>query len=414
MARRASLGFFVLFAALFFALQFPSLALAVNAQCVGGWVPSCPCGEIINPKGGCMGGPNKFMCDCQESTNGFTSAGKCFAPGECHALSTSDGKGPDAGLSQLMQALGQIMQALKGGGGGGSGSGSGSGTGTGCTGAFYQTSDVSNSDPCAYYVPGSASTTGDLIGSIFSNTPGSVITGDLVSSLVGSSKPDNAVADSVLASTSNVVAQNLTHGTSAKASQSAFGASPGAVGDIQVISGNRATILASNRDVAGNKQTSGFYGFAIPAGLAPQDIYTKLCAARQWATNFLSFITPAAFFDALCSSHGYAVGPPKLAVPVVVASTTQSVAPPPPEYLGVLRADIWASPPAVSSGSRTSIFWDSHGALSCAITSDDNAFTQSTLSGHASSQALTKNTTFSISCQSATSTVSNQVVVTIQ
>jgi hypothetical protein len=223
------------------------------------------------------------------------------------------------------------------------------------------------------------------------------------------------VPDSVSASVSNVVTQNLNPGTNAQSSQNAFGAAPGISGDIQIFSGNRVTILASNRDVSGNKQTSGFYGVGSPAGQTAADVYTKFCAARPWTVNFLSSIIPASYFDNLCTSHGYSIVTPQLAVPTPPAAPPPPPPPSPaPQYLGPLTAAVWASPTSVSSGSKTNIFWSSTGAQSCAITSSDNAFNQTTLAGHASSQVLTKNTTFSIACQSATSTVSNQAVVTVQ
>lgn len=51
-----------------------------------------------------------------EQKNGYTASGKCVAPSICKADATSDGKGPDQGLSKLGELLGKLMEALKGGG----------------------------------------------------------------------------------------------------------------------------------------------------------------------------------------------------------------------------------------------------------------------------------------------------------
>jgi hypothetical protein len=201
-----------------------------------------------------------------------------------------------------------------------------------------------------------------------------------------------------------------------------FGSVDGVSGDVR-LQGNQATLLVSNRDSAKNTQKSGLYGFAVRPGITAETMYKSYCGMRIWSRGFLSILIPPTYFDSLCTSHGYALNArvaisagdaaPKAAPLARVASTT-AVKPPPPEYLGQLRADIWASPPSVTAGNRSTVFWDAHGALSCSLTSSDRSFTGSSLSGHAPTQALTKNTTFTINCLSATSTVTNQVVVTVQ
>ena len=387
---------------------------------------------------------------CQDMTSGFSTAGVCATPGVCKAMSTGGGGLTD--ISKLMEGLKGILDAMKGQPGGG---GAGAST-AGCTN--YVGTSTPSTDPCSYYVPTSdAINTGSSLFDTNSNVmggSGSAAASSLISSLSGSNSsidtdtntntnPATNVSSIINANTSNnttsgtgnttsntntqTQTSNLNPGTNAAKSQAAFGSSPGIAGDVQILTGNKVTVLASNRDVVNGRQTTGFYGYSAVAGQAPQAVYTSLCALRPWASNFLSFIIPSNYLDSLCSSHGFVVGMPVPTVqitqsnqssgsivPKATASAASSSQTTVPQYLGVLRADIWATPPSVSSGTRTSIFWDSRGALTCAITSNDSAFTGSSLSGHASSQPITKNTTFSINCQNATSTVSNQVVVTAQ
>jgi hypothetical protein len=384
----------------------------------------------------CQPDANMFMCPCSDSTSGFTTSGVCIAQVKCQAQST--GGGSITQLSQLMSTIGQLLQSL-GQGGGGGGGGSGSGTGSTCT-TYYQTGDpTKTSDPCAYYVPGLATSSSNLVSSGLGSTDnGSGAANDLISSLIGSgnsntvdnsntnSNTDNTTSGSIVPSASSsaiasvtAVAnpQALTPGTSATVSQSAFGNAPGVTGDIQVLSGNRVTMLASNRDIAGNTQTSGFYGFNTAVDEGTAAIYSQTCAAREWASNFLTFIIPATYLDTLCSSHGYAVGPPKLQPatppPAPSSASAHSTATSTPQYLGPMSADIWASPTSVTSGSRASIFWNAKGVLTCAV-SNDSGVMASALSGNASTLPLTKTTTYSIACQSATSSVSNRVTVTVQ
>jgi len=399
----------------------------------------CGCGMVPNPKGGCMGGANMFQCPCSDMTSGFTTSGICVAANKCLAQST--GGGSITQISQLLSAVGQILGMLKGGGGGDSG-GSGAGPGSGCT-TYTQTSVPNSSDPCSYYVPGLGTSSTDLLSnSLGSGGSGSSAANDLISSLIGSGNSNTNsnsntntnssttstsgnTSGSIVPTSSSILAtvtgvtnpQSLTPGTSATVSQSAFGNAPGITGDIQVLSGNRVTMLASNRDVSGNKQTSGFFGFGTAVGEDTAVIYTQVCSARQWATNFLATIIPATYLDNLCASHGYSVSPPQLQSatppPAPSAAPSASQATSTPKYLGPMSADIWASPTSVSSGSRASIFWSAKGVLSCAV-SNDSGVMASALSGNASTLPLTHDANFSIVCHSATSSVSDQVTVKVQ
>jgi hypothetical protein len=362
------------------------------------------------------GPPGVLNKPCYDTTNKYTTNGVCVAPFKCQAQTTNGGS--LTSISQLLQGIAQLMQAMKGQGGGGGG---GAGTGTeGCV--QYTPSSVPTADPCSYYVPGSGSTTSDLFGT----TNGSDAASQLISSLSGSTDTvgsnTNSNTDTNTNTNTNTATastnQNLSPGVSASVSQTAFGSSPGGAGDIQILSGNKVTVLVSNRDVGANRQTSGLYGFTAVADRPPETIFTVLCQARPWAVGFLATILAPVYLDSLCTSHGYSITPPP--PPPILTQTSVSAAPQAtttpavPQYLGPLTAEIWASPPSISSGSRASIFWNSTGALSCKVSSSDNVLTAVTLSGSAASQPLTRNTTFSIACESATSTASNQVVVTVQ
>lgn len=143
------------------ALPEPTLAVgtAADAMCTPVF-QQCPCGQKPNPQGNppCIPGPNMFMCPCFDVTNKFQTMGQCISMLTCKATGTSDGKGPDQGLSKLGEMLGQLLQQMmkkdEGGGqppGGTPTTPTGS---TGCTGTPFQTSDVSQlTNPCAQYVP---------------------------------------------------------------------------------------------------------------------------------------------------------------------------------------------------------------------------------------------------------------------
>jgi hypothetical protein len=423
---RLSASFFI---ALISILVFGSYILSAREAAAVGTAADLMCAS-------CQMDPTKPMycpqIPCFDVTNSFTTAGMCVMPGKCLAQST--GGGGITQLSQLMGTIGQLLQSL--GQSSGGGGGSSSGTSAGCT-TYTQTSVQNSTDPCSYYVPGTGSSGSDILNSTLgTGSGGSAAASELLSSLTGTSNNSNSNSNtntatnnssstsgslvpgssntSVIASISNP--QDLKPGTSAAVSQNAFGSAPGITGDIQVLSGNRVTILASNRDTANNRQTSGFFGFTTAVEESVPTIYTQVCSAREWADTFINFIIPASYLDTLCSSHGYAVGPQKLAPasPPPASSPVPKVTTPAPQYLGAMKADIWASPSTVSSGSRSSIFWSSSGVLACSITSSDKSISASTLSGNASTLPLLKDTTFSIACQSATSSVANQVIVKVQ
>lgn len=197
---------------------------------------------------------------------------------------------------------------------------------------------------------------------------------------------------------------------------------PGLRGDIQIFSSG-GTIIAGSRNQTGNTEVAGFFGSNTFNG-QPQGVVANICRARPWATSVLSYVLPANFFDSLCVARGYAVGdPPPVQQPTVVVTQTpsqpaqQTTAPTAsttsvPSVPASVR--IWSVPASVPLGSRASIFWTSQGVTSCLVTSPDGSFSQTTLSGGASTVALTGATTFTISCLSPNGTpVTDYVTVNI-
>jgi hypothetical protein len=265
----------------------------------------------------------------------------------------------------------------------------------------------------------------------------------MISSLLNGNESANTTGNSTQASGSVVPGAT----TAAPTKVAPFGSVDGVTGDVQV-QGVFVRVLASNRNTARGTQVSGFYGFQTAAGVPVTTIFQSLCGLRPWSANFMSFIVPSSYFDALCTARNFAVGvttvktaggtsgssgsgstssgKPKIG-PTSAASGAEigtgtggdapkvdTTPPRPTNYLGKARVDIWATPSAVSAGQRTSIFWDTTGVYTCSISSSDRSFTGSSLSGHASTQPLKQNTTFMITCQTATSTMSNQVIVPVK
>lgn len=84
--------------------------MEADAQC-NPVITKCGCGQVPS-KNGCTGGPNKFMCPCTDTTNGFTTTGICIAQNRCKGQQTQglDGKGMEAAMKGLMDALQKLMQ----------------------------------------------------------------------------------------------------------------------------------------------------------------------------------------------------------------------------------------------------------------------------------------------------------------
>jgi len=228
------------------------------------------------------------------------------------------------------------------------------------------------------------------------------------------------VATTSIASTTVPVFRNTTIFNNAAFLQ------PGIRGDIQVLGGG-ATVIVGTRDTSSNSEVAGFYGGNTFNG-QPLGVVGTLCRNRPWANNFLSKVLPATFFDSLCSLRGYTVGAPAASVSTttaarpavtIVQTPIKPVPNPRPAATSTVpkvepKVRIWAVPAIVPLGSRTSIFWTSQGVTKCTETSPDGSFSQSSLSGGASTVPLTGSTTYTISCLTADGTpVTNYVTVSI-
>lgn len=397
-----------------------------NDMCNPVVVDSCGCHKEMGSHG-CVGSANMNLCPCSDTTSGFVTAGICVAQKKCLAQTTNGGGLTDP--SKLLEALQQLMQALKGGGGGGGGGGSqpptDTGTTAGCT-TYHQVSTPS-SDPCAIYVPNVSST---LLGSTSNN-----ISNDLLNALTGTNLTNSPVSSGTntntnsnsntnknsnnAQATASVTSSGTTHASSSLLYVSPIvGLAPGIAGDIQV-AGNGATVIVTNQNAQGNSITAGFYGSDVTSG-QPQSLVSSWCQSQPWNKNFLSGIIPPSFFDSLCLLRGFKVGlpviVPTLSSPSIstqkttkpatttVATSTGPYVPP--------QADIWAVPATVPLAARTTIFWSTKGVTSCTETSPDGSFSQNSLSGGAATVPLSGATTFTISCIAPDGThVTNYVTV---
>ena len=173
---------------------------------------------------------------------------------------------------------------------------------------------------------------------------------------------------------------------------------PGIFGNV-LLNNNGATIFAST--INGNSETSAFYGSDTLGG-QPQSVAAQMCESRPWTTNFLADIIPSGFFDSLCQWAGYQVGQPQAQPQVTLSQQTQPAqtqpAPATTTPSVAAQADIWAVPAEVPLGARTTISWNSQGVTQCTESSPDGSFSESSLSGAASTVPLTGSTTFTISC----------------
>lgn len=167
------------------------------------------------------------------------------------------------------------------------------------------------------------------------------------------------------------------------------------------------TIFARSRDPGSNTEVAGFYGGGSAGPDAAKSLIGRMCVSRPWSGGFLSSIIPPSFFDGLCTRAGYQVGPlvkessgpaTKRATKTAPTKKTTTVKTP------VIKAevDIWAEPGNVRLGTRTYIFWNSSGVVSCKASGP--SFSQNSLSGGASTVPLSDASTFKISCLTAAST----------
>lgn len=330
-------------------------------------------------------------------------------------------------LSGAVQQLisGALQKLMSGGQGGGGGGGSDSGggfTGSNCT--QTQTSDFNTyaSNPsCYYYV---APVSNALGGTNTGTQSGTSVSDQLLSALGGNTGSTGSTDSSNTNTNTNTNVSTILSTTGSTESDTsatvkatttatitsnsvivptgAVNLLPGFRGDIQLMN-NGATILAGQRDTTSNTEVAGFFGSNSFGGQST-GIVASLCQSRPWASGLFSKVIPASFFDSLCSLRGYQVGAPQATVttqvkatqtapkPITTSPAATSTPTVPP------KVDIWAVPAKVSLGSRTSIFWNTQGVTECSETSPDGSFSQSTLSGGASTVPITAATTFTISC----------------
>lgn len=111
-----------------FFVAMPHTANAVGMDADKQCIPAkkeCGCGFFKDGKGKCTVPGNKYQCPCTDNTNGFTTTGICVDNNKCLGQQTQglDGKGMEAVMKGLMDALQKLMQGQQGGGGGGGGEG---------------------------------------------------------------------------------------------------------------------------------------------------------------------------------------------------------------------------------------------------------------------------------------------------
>lgn len=286
---------------------------------------------------------------------------------------------------------------------------------TGCT-TYYQVTVPSN-DPCAIYNPSGLS---DSLGGT-----GSSAADGLLDALGGSgSQTPSNVSDKLLNTTKNTSGTSATTSTGTNTqtntnASSTKAAAQGLSGDVRIGSAG-ATIVANLRQ--GLSEVAGFFGGSTGGASQALSAAGRLCASRPWAGTFVSNVIPTSFFDGLCEWRGYQSGvamPTNTAKTSTITPTSGSTgsqkpgAPFQPAASNVPpEVDIWAEPASVRLGTRTYIFWNARGVISCK--GSGPSFSQNSLSGGASTVPITGPTTFNIEClTTASTTVQDSVTVQI-
>lgn len=355
-----------------------------DAMCLPVVIPVCGCMKIL-VKGKCVGGMNKFMCPCSDSTSGFTTSGKCLATFKCKGESVG-------GMMPMLPMIPMMMPKMD---------------------------MMMPQDPCMQPGAGSNATTStstqqtnpcygggfDQGGSIFDtssyfNDTSSDIDSSLFDDL---NQPKGGVSNFLASSTPAQTQQTQTIVTPTTTGKLTGAIKIGEAG---------ATVIANLRD--GVAEVAGFFGGTTLGGNAGQSVAGRLCATRPWSGSIISKIIPASFFDTLCSKAGYQVGvtnpAPITQVAVPKKRPVQAMPPKQPVDLGPVEIDIWAEPSSVRLGTRTYIFWRSQGVLDCTVKGPN--FTQNALAGGASTVPLSGATTYSLECALPDgTTVSDSVTV---
>ena len=328
------------------------------------------------------------MCPCFDITSGFETSGVCMAPNKCLGQKT-DGMMPMLPMIPMMMPMMMMPPDPC------------SAQGIGGVGGFADktasSSAASSTPPCnsggvPQFDPGIFDTS-----SYFNNNSSS---SNLFDSLNGSG---GGVSNYLVVASGTI---EVKPPPEAPLTPTTTGSLFGAI----KISATGATILANLRQ--GVTEVAGFFGGNTFNALGAPSIVGRLCATRPWAqSSFLAAIIPPGFFDALCAKAGYQVGIiPTTYVPPITQIYKRPATPPPmpPMNLGPVSVEIWAEPPAVRLGTRTYIFWNAKGVLTCEVTGPN--FTQKSLSGGASTVPLSGPTTYSIECAAPDGTKTDKSV----
>lgn len=379
---------------------------------------------------------------CDAHPTGGVVTSRCNTLNDCKGVKFTNQQGKSQGVGNVkgfLDIVKGVMDIIKGvqpppgGGGGGGGAQQPPTDSTRCT-AYYQVTAPS-SDPCAYYVPPTSSSllTHTDIGAGASNSLLEALGGgsalNVSDELLGAINPPN-VSDQLLgvinntsqpSETSQTQTPTLTSAPTPTATPTGTASGPvtnnlggqavslqaGTQGNIEMTP-TRATVVAHARDTEANTEVAGFYGSNTIGGEAPQGLVARMCQSRPWASSIVTYIIPPSFFDGLCAWRGYPVGAPTQPSQQVIVqqvrlspstSTTQQASQLAP--IAVPEVDIWAVPPRVPLGARTSIFWNTKGVVSCIVSSPDGSFDEHALSGGAATVPISGATTFTISCLTA-------------
>jgi hypothetical protein len=352
---------------------------------------------------------------CTDSTG---TSGHCTAKMICHGEKSGDGASLKS-IGDLLKGIGDMMQAMKGSPAAGTPATAAT---SACPNGTY-TVTMPSTDPCATYQASAATIAASQVPSSITGS------GSDLASLLGLGGAGSALTNA-MGGISNTSDPSVSSGgmnvlpTASSTEQAPIQPQGNGIhGDIKVdLDG--ATAFASNQDQLDNQTVAAFYGIE-GMNVDPNAVAVRMCLTRPWVTNFLASIAPPAFFDGLCNLHGLNVttairasassnaGPPSMSVDAasvskasqvskahtIVATTTATTTP--VGYTGPdvpPQVQIWAVPTTVSSGSRSSLFWNTQGVYNCKITNPDGSFSQNTLSGGAATLALTADTTYTISC----------------
>ena len=374
-----------------------------DKMCVPADPDPCICSPKMVPGKGCVGAPNKFMCDCKDTTGGFTTMGKCVATLNCKGNSTSDGKSL-GDLKGVMDLAKSLMDALKpkpkGGGGdmpmmppaGGSGYGN---LYPPCvqnpaTGTLSPIPCIKSDGSIAY-----SASEGSGVFDYFDE--GSGTSDSLLDILQGGSGEDGVGDEGVDTEDTSSTTPEVPDGEVSTLK-------PGTAGDI-IIGDSGVTVVGNTRTE--DTEVAGFYGVPSESRLQAKSVIGRLCSTRPWAGGFLAAIVPPEFFDGLCQWGGYQVGVVEFQSGGATKTGTNTfVAPPdtpkkgaPKIQEGTPEVDIWAEPDRVRLGSRTYIFWNTKNVESCEALGP--SFEQRSFSGGASTVPITDSSTFTLVCMTA-------------